>query len=107
MWFLLYQFISYHIYFTYHSSYYLFFDENVKKREFHAILLPFHLFSTLRKVVNCVRFCMNHLWHGVSIGQFTDRQANIDTYYMHESLLLLKLNRLSILNRFPKTKKAK
>ena len=57
---------------------------------FHAILLSFHLFSTLRKVVNCVRFCMNHLGHEVSIGQFTDRQANIDTYYMHESLLFLK-----------------
>ena len=33
------------------------------------------------KVVKCVRSCLNHLWRGVSIGQFTDRQANIDTYY--------------------------
>ena len=33
------------------------------------------------KNAKCVRSCLNHLWPGVSTGQFKGCQANIDTYY--------------------------
>ena len=34
----------------------------------------FNLYSRLMQVVKCVRFYLNHLYRGVTIGQFTDRQ---------------------------------